>query len=140
MNNKKIFYIILALFSAVFLYAIIASVNIDPPVKATWSYTKFMHEVDRGIVNKAQINGDSSIDIETHSGDIFVTYAPEDINLTKQLLDNGVEIKVPAPPVPRPFLNLFLSWLPTLLLIGVIIYSIRRQSRSEEHTSELQSH
>ena len=128
MNNKKIFYIILALFSAVFLYAIIASVNIDPPVKATWSYTKFMHEVDRGIVNKAQINGDSSIDIETHSGDIFVTYAPEDINLTKQLLDNGVEIKVPAPPVPRPFLNLFLSWLPTLLLIGVIIYSIRRQS------------
>ena len=80
MNNKKIFFIVLALFSVVFLYSI-TSMDIEPPVKATWSYTKFMTEVNRGIVNKVQINGDTSIDIETHSGDVFVTYAPEDIKI-----------------------------------------------------------
>ena len=128
MNNKNIFFIVLAIFTTIFLYTIITSTQTEQPYKSTWSYTKFIREVDNGIVNKAIINPDGSIDLETHSGDVFVTYAPNDVNLTKELLDHGVEIRVPAPAIPRPFLNLFLSWLPTLLLIAVIIYSIRRQS------------
>ena len=100
----------------------------EPPVKSTWSYTKFIHEVKRGIVNKTVLNNDGSIDLETHSGDTFITYAPNDSNLMKELIDNNVDVKVPPPAEPRPFLNLFLSWLPTLLLIGIIIYSMRRQS------------
>ena len=128
MKNNKLFRIVFIILTMVLLYTLILVNMQEPPVKSTWSYTKFIHEVKRGIVNKTVLNNDGSIDLETHSGDTFITYAPNDSNLMKELIDNNVDVKVPPPAEPRPFLNLFLSWLPTLLLIGIIIYSMRRQS------------
>lgn len=127
MTNKKIFFILVSLI-LVFLTVSIFSEHEQYPVKSTWSYTKFVTEVKRDIVNKVLLNENGSIDIETHSGDTFLTYAPTDKDLMKELLDHNVEVKVAPPPVEHPFLNLLIGWIPTLILIGLIAYSIRQQS------------
>ena len=127
MTNKKIFWFLAA--SILLFFTISTLSNLEPPiVKSTWAYSKFITEIKRDIVKKAQLNPDGSVDIETHSGDVFVTYAPADKDLMQELLEHNVEVRVPAPPVEHPFLSLLIGWIPTIILIGLIAYSIRRQS------------
>ena len=59
------------------------------------------------------------------SGQTFATYAPYNANLVDRLGDKGVKISA-APADEFSFFQLFLSWLPMLLLIGVWIFALRQ--------------
>lgn len=101
----------------------------EPPVKSTWSYTKFIKEVKDGVVKRVTITPSNEIEAEAHSGDIFYINSPDDPNLTKELLDNNVDIKVIPLPKPNLLFEIFISWFPMIVLITLWIFFMRRQSK-----------
>ena len=88
------------------------------------SYSQFINEVKQGHVDEVYIKGNTIEGVI--QGRKFTTYAPNDPKLVDELLLNNVEIQA-APPAQRSWLlDLLISMLPILLLLGVWIYFMRQ--------------
>ncbi len=91
------------------------------------NYSQFMNDVKMGRVQKVTIDG-REIEGVLQTGERFKTYSPETDNraLVGDLLENGVTIEA-KPPEETSFLTqIFISWFPMLLLIGVWIFFMRQ--------------
>ena len=88
-------------------------------------YSEFLHEVKQGGVEQVTIDG-SSIHGRTRSGQRFVTYSPGDPGLVNDLLEAGVIIKAQKEESTSLFMQIFISWFPLLLLIGVWVFFMRQ--------------
>ena len=91
------------------------------------NYSQFLAEVKQGRIASVVIDG-PEIRGRTTVGDSFTTYSPEDDNRTMigELLDAGVEIKGEAPERQSLLMQIFISWFPMLLLIGIWIFFLRQ--------------
>lgn len=92
-------------------------------------YSSFIKEIKGHNIRQVVIT-DNLIKGETKTGDSFFTYTANDPQLMNDLLGNDVIVKVIPPKEPNIFLSILLSWFPMLLLIGVWIYFMRKQSRA----------
>ncbi|WKJ90920.1 ATP-dependent zinc metalloprotease FtsH [Methylomonas montana] len=90
------------------------------------SYSDFIKDVRSKSVAEVVIDG-RSIDGRRHNGTRFATYNPGDARIIDDLLEYDVKIKVERPETQSTLLQLFYSWAPTLLLIGVLVYFMRKQ-------------
>ena len=89
-------------------------------------YSTFISNVKNGAVSRVDIQGRTITGTLTDGSD-FTTYSPDyDPGLMGDLLDNGVTIQ--AKPVEQTSLlmQIFISWFPMLLLIGVWIFFMRQ--------------
>ena len=59
-------------------------------------------------------------------GDQFTTYAPNDPGLMADLLNSGVSVDAKPPEKQGLLTQIFISWFPMLLLIGVWIFFMRQ--------------
>ncbi|MDX8408445.1 MAG: ATP-dependent zinc metalloprotease FtsH [Mariprofundales bacterium] len=93
------------------------------------SYTAFHQKMEQGMVETATIS-DNHIkgQIRNLSGELstYDVISPNDPNLVKGLLDNGVEVDVLAAEEVPFFVSVLISWFPMLLLIGVWIFFMRQ--------------
>ncbi len=91
------------------------------------SYSQFLDEVKQGRVAHVLIDG-RSIQGRTQGGEKFMSYSPETDNkaMIGTLLDNGVDIEGRAPEQQSLLMQIFISWFPMLLLIGVWVFFIRQ--------------
>ena len=87
-------------------------------------YSEFVQAVDEGNVSSVTLDGEQ-VRYRTTSGGDFVTIKPEDAEVTKLLIDNGIPIKAESQE-QSGFQSFILSLLPFLLLIGVWIYFMNR--------------
>ncbi len=91
----------------------------------TLEYSQFLEEVKAGRIAKVVIQG-RTLDATTTEGKKVVSYAPADLWMVSDLLKNNVKV-VAKPEEEQSFLmNLFVSWFPMLLLIGVWIFFMRQ--------------
>jgi cell division protease FtsH len=90
---------------------------------STVSYSDFLNMVDNEGVAQVTIQGDQIIG--TSSQGPFKTYAPKDPELIKLLRSKNVKISV-KPEENSSWFQVFLSWVPMLLLIGVWIFFMRQ--------------
>ncbi len=90
-------------------------------------YSRFIADVRQGRVQKVVIEG-RNIQGVLQSGERFRTYTPETDNraLIGELLDNGVIIDARPPEQQSLLMQIFISWFPMLLLIGVWIFFMRQ--------------
>jgi len=90
-------------------------------------YSTFIADVKNGRVQKVLIE-DRHIQGVMQNNDRFSTYTPETDNraLVGDLLDNGVVIEAQAPEQQGLLMQIFISWFPMLLLIGVWIFFMRQ--------------
>ncbi|MCS5641638.1 MAG: ATP-dependent metallopeptidase FtsH/Yme1/Tma family protein, partial [Dehalococcoidia bacterium] len=88
-------------------------------------YSEFLHNVKQGGVEQVTIDG-SSIHGRTRSGQRFVTYSPGDPGLVNDLLEAGVIIKAQKKESTSLLMQIFISWFPLLLLIGVWVFFMRQ--------------
>ena len=90
-------------------------------------YSQFIADVKNGRVQKVLIE-DRHIQGVMQNNDRFSTYTPETDNsaLVGDLLDNGVVIDAQAPEQQGLLMQIFISWFPMLLLIGVWIFFMRQ--------------
>jgi cell division protease FtsH len=91
------------------------------------SYSDFIEDVRNKVVTEVDING-NNVEGKRNNGTRFSTYNPNDSRLIDELLEYGVKIKVEKPPEPSTLMNILISWAPTLLLIAVLVYFMRKQS------------
>ncbi len=88
-------------------------------------YSQFIDEVKQGRIAKVTIEGRVLKGVKG-SGERFTTYSPSDPWLVSDLLKNGVIIEAKPDEEPSLLMNIFVSWFPMLLLIGVWVFFMRQ--------------
>jgi cell division protease FtsH len=89
------------------------------------SYSEFMDSAKAGKVESATIEGRKITWMSTDKKK-FVTYSPGDIWMVGDLVKDGVKVDA-KPEEEQSFLaQVFISWFPMLLLIGVWIFFMRQ--------------
>ena len=88
-------------------------------------YSVFLDEVERGSVEQVTIDG-AAIYIRGRNGERYVTYSPGDPGLVNDLLKADIAIKAQKEEEPSLLMQIFISWFPLLLLIGVWIFFMRQ--------------
>jgi cell division protease FtsH len=94
-------------------------------VQKAMEYSQFIEEVKQGRIAKVTIEGRVLKGVKT-TGERFTTYSPSDPWLVSDLLKNGVIIEAKPDEEPSLLMNIFVSWFPMLLLIGVWIFFMRQ--------------
>ena len=125
MNNS--FYKNLALwliiaFIMVFLFNVISGTQ---AARQNISYSEFLDQVANNNVQSVTIKQNKVSGMFLEGGQ-FETYSPDDADLVKTLRENKVQITA-LPPDRNPwYMQVLISWLPMLLLIGVWIFFMRQ--------------
>jgi len=89
------------------------------------SYSEFMEKAKSGGVESASIEG-RTIKWTSSDKKNFITYSPGDIWMVGDLVKDGVKVQA-KPEEEQSFLaQVFISWFPMLLLIGVWIFFMRQ--------------
>ena len=94
--------------------------------KEVLSYSQFIDAVKAGQVQNVVLDDENGIKGQLHGGEKFSSYAPNDPHLVDDLLANGVEIKAQAADQESMLMQIFISWFPMLLLIGVWVFFMRQ--------------
>ena len=89
-------------------------------------YSTFISDVKNGAVSAVDIQG-KTITGKMTDGSAFTTYSPDyDAGLMGDLLNNGVSIQAKPAEQTGLLMQIFISWFPMLLLIGVWIFFMRQ--------------
>ena len=88
-------------------------------------YSQFIEEVKQGNVAKVTIEGRVLKGVKSN-GAKFTSYSPSDPWLVSDLLKAGVIVEAKPEEEPSLLMNIFVSWFPMLLLIGVWIFFMRQ--------------
>src|SRR3981081_2592510 len=99
--------------------------NTRQQTQAVMDYSQFMEEVKSGRIAEVVIEG-RDLKAKTTDGKPVNSYSPGDIWLVSDLLKYGVKIKAKREEEPSLLMNIFVSWFPMLLLIGVWIFFMRQ--------------
>ncbi|OGA19928.1 MAG: cell division protein FtsH [Betaproteobacteria bacterium RIFCSPLOWO2_02_FULL_67_19] len=94
-------------------------------IQTPMEYSQFLEEVKAGRVAKVLIEG-RQLKATTTEGKRVTSYSPGDIWLVSDLLKYGVKIEAKPDEEPSLLMNIFVSWFPMLLLIGVWIFFMRQ--------------
>jgi cell division protease FtsH len=111
----------------VVVMAVLKSFDPGPAPGSTPSYSQFLDSVERGEVSEV-VFVDQMIYGVTESGQEFAVQNPETQNtaLIGDLRDAGVVIRAQPPEEQSMLVQIFISWFPMLLLIGVWIFFMRQ--------------
>ena len=91
------------------------------------TYSQFIEAVQAGNVRSVEIDADNrTISGSYYSNESFVTFNPGDAGLVNDLLSNNVEIRTSPVKKPSLLLDIFTSWFPMLLLIGLWVFFMRQ--------------
>ena len=93
--------------------------------QATMEYSQFMDEVTHGAISKVVIEG-RVLKATTNDGRKLTSYAPPDLWMVSDLLKYGVKVEAKPEEEQSFLMNLFVSWFPMLLLIGVWVFFMRQ--------------
>ena len=95
------------------------------PSQKPMDYSQFIEEVRSGNVTKVTIEGKVIKGVKK-SGEKFVTYPAPDLWMVSDLLKNNVIVEAKPEEEQGFLMQVFISWFPMLLLIGVWIFFMRQ--------------
>jgi len=99
--------------------------NTNQGIRENISYTTFLDKVEKGDVKSVEIK-DQHLTGEFVDGTQFESFAPDDANLVSTLRENNVQIFAKPPDQNPWYLQVLISWLPFILLIGIWIFFMRQ--------------
>ncbi|CDI03122.1 ATP-dependent zinc-metallo protease [Candidatus Competibacter denitrificans Run_A_D11] len=112
---------------AVVLMSVFNSFGPKVAPSAQMSYSQFLQDAKQGRIAQVTIDG-RAIMGRTSGGERFTTYSPETDNspMIGELLNHGVEIEGQPPEKQGLLMQIFISWFPMLLLIGIWVFFLRQ--------------
>ena len=110
---------------AIVLMTVFNQVGTQKSTQKPMEYSQFIDEVKGGRIAKVMIEGRVVKGVK-QSGEKFTTYAPSDIWLVSDLLKAGVIVEAKAEEEQSFLTQIFISWFPMLLLIGVWVFFMRQ--------------
>ena len=123
--NNMMKNLVLWLVIGLVLMTVFNQFNTRQQVQAPMEYSQFLEEVKAGRIAKVVIEG-RQLKATTTEGRRVTSYSPGDIWLVSDLLKYGVKIEAKPEEEPSLLMNIFVSWFPMLLLIGVWIFFMRQ--------------
>jgi len=123
--NNLVKNLVIWLVIALVLMSVFNQFSARQSVQAPMEYSQFIDEVKQGHIAKVTIEGRTLKGVKT-DGKRFITYSPSDPWLVSDLLKNGVIIEAKPDEEPSLLVNIFVSWFPMLLLIGVWVFFMRQ--------------
>ena len=88
-------------------------------------YSQFMAEARDGRIDAVAVDG-RTLRARTKDGRNVVVYSPSDIWMVGDLMKFGVQVNAKPEEEQSMLLNIFVSWFPMLLLIGVWVFFMRQ--------------
>ena len=88
-------------------------------------YSQFMQQAKEGRIAKVQIDG-RLVRGKTQEGKEFSTYAPNDLWMVNDLIKYNVVVEAKPEAQRSLLMDIFMSWFPMILLIGVWIFFMRQ--------------
>jgi cell division protease FtsH len=89
------------------------------------TYSAFLNEVKQGNISSVTIQG-NVLRGKSTNGKSVTTFAPQDPWLISDLLKNNVTVDSKPPEEQSTLMQIFISWFPMLLLIGVWVFFMRQ--------------
>ena len=89
------------------------------------SYTQFMDDAKAGRIRKVDVQGDV-LYVTPDGGRPYTLTSPGDLWMVSDLLKYGVQVSGKAREEQSLLMNIFVSWFPMLLLIGVWVFFMRQ--------------
>ena len=91
-------------------------------------YSTFMEEARQGRIAKVKMDGNRTLKAATRDGKNYTVYTPGIMDpwMVSDLLKSGVSVEAKPEEEPSLMMNIFVSWFPMLLLIGVWIFFMRQ--------------
>jgi cell division protease FtsH len=125
--NLNQFYKNLALWLVISLMMILVYnlFNKPKPAQDKINYSDFIAAVDAGKVTSVSIQG-SDLKGKYTDGKDFKTFKPEDPQLTQKLLEKKIVVTASREEEKFSWFNMFISWFPLILLVGVWIFFMRQ--------------
>jgi cell division protease FtsH len=123
--NNLIKNVVIWLLIALVLMTVFNQFGGRPVPQRAMDYSAFIDEVKQGNVERVTIEGRVIKGTRTN-GEKFSTYSPSDPWMVSDLLKSGVKIEAKPEEEPSLLMNIFVSWFPMLLLIGVWIFFMRQ--------------
>jgi cell division protease FtsH len=88
-------------------------------------YSQFVEDVKAGKIKSVVVEGRMLKAVTTEDKRVM-SYSPGDIWLINDLLKYGVKVEAKPEEEPSLLMNIFVSWFPMLLLIGVWVFFMRQ--------------
>ena len=88
-------------------------------------YSQFMQQAKDGSIASVEVDG-HVIRGKTQSGTEFNTYSPGDLWMVNDLLKYNVKVEAKPEAQRSLLMDIFMSWFPMILLIGVWIFFMRQ--------------
>src|SRR5210317_943335 len=110
---------------AVVLMTVFNNFGNRPTTASRLAYSDFISQVNDGQVARVVIEG-RTVQGTLHNGEKFTTFTPDDNGMIGDLLRNDVQIDAKPPESQSLLMQIFISWFPMLLLIGVWIFFMRQ--------------
>ena len=125
--NDMVKNILLWVVIAVVLMSVFNSFGPRVAPTAQMSYSQFLQDAKQGRIAQVTIDG-RTIQGRNSSGERFTTYSPETDNspMIGELLNHGVDIEGQPPEKQGLLMQIFISWFPMLLLIGIWVFFLRQ--------------
>jgi cell division protease FtsH len=91
-------------------------------------YSTFMEEARQGHIAKVKLDSGRTLKAATRDGKNYTVYTPgiQDPWMVSDLMKYGVTVEAKPEEEPSLLMNIFVSWFPMLLLIGVWIFFMRQ--------------
>jgi cell division protease FtsH len=123
--NNLIKNLVIWLVIGLVLMTVFNQFNTRQAAQAPMPYSQFVDEVKAGRIQSVVIEG-RMLRATTTEGKRVNSYSPGDIWLINDLLKYGVKVEAKPEEEPSLLMNIFVSWFPMLLLIGVWIFFMRQ--------------
>jgi cell division protease FtsH len=114
---------------AIVLMTVFQNISKQSSNSAELTYSEFLNKVENSELDKVVFDASGrEITAKSRSGEQFSTYSPETDNaaLIEVLRHHNVHIEALKPESQGLLSQIFISWFPFLLLIGVWIYFMRQ--------------
>jgi cell division protease FtsH len=91
-------------------------------------YSTFMEEARQGHIAKVKLDSSRTLKAASRDGKNYTIYTPgiQDPWMISDLMKYGVTVEAKPEEEPSLLMNIFVSWFPMLLLIGVWIFFMRQ--------------
>ncbi|MEN9763476.1 MAG: ATP-dependent zinc metalloprotease FtsH [Pseudomonadota bacterium] len=110
---------------ALVLFTVFKQFDSRPGRGSDMPYSQFMAEARDGRIDSVMVDG-RTLRARTRDGRSFTVYSPSDIWMVGDLMKYGVQVNAKPEEEQSLLLNIFVSWFPMLLLIGVWVFFMRQ--------------
>ena len=118
--------IVLWIIVAIVLMQVFSAFGPQPADETELDYSEFISNVKTGSVSEVLIQGRTITGTLTNDAE-FTTFSPDyDPGLMGDLINNGVKIKAEPAEQTSLLMQIFISWFPMLLLVGVWVFFMRQ--------------